>query len=50
MEEQNLPEEVKNTAEQEKEVKRRQEREFIKQFNCFSKTYPKTEWWDWDSD
>ena len=50
MSEQNLQKQDKMTPEQEMEEKRRIEKEFIKQFNCFSKTYPKTEWWDWDSD
>ena len=50
MEEQDLQSEDKMTPEQEMEEKRRKEKEFIKQFNCQSKIYPITEWWDWDSD
>ena len=44
MEEQNLHPEDKKTPEQEMEEKRRIEKEFIKQFNCFSKKYPPTDW------
>jgi hypothetical protein len=25
-------------------------REIIKKYSCQTKTYPITEWWDWDSD
>ena len=25
-------------------------REIIKKYSCHTKTYPITEWWDWDSD
>ncbi len=44
MSEQNLQTQDKITPEQEKEEKRRKEKEFIKQFNCFSKKYPPMDW------
>ena len=44
MDEKNLPTDIGNTPEQEIEEKRRKEREFIKQFYCFSKKYPPMDW------
>lgn len=42
------PEEQINIFEQKNDEEKL--REIIKKYSCLTKTYPKTEWWDWDID